>query len=330
MATRIAERVRDLAPDAWVINFTNPAGMITEAMSRVFGDRVIGICDSPLGLAARCVRALGLRPATDLGQLTIDYAGLNHLGWLQGLRDANGGDLLPRLLADPVALSSFEEGQLFGVEWLQTLGSIPNEYLHYYYFTREAIASARASEQTRGEYLVAQQHTFYAGLAGVQGERAWRAWDDVRHERNATYLAEARTEGEERHPDDIESGGYEGVALALMRAIAHDDPATLILNVPNRGTVPGLPDDAIVEVPCAVTAAGPAPLAVSPLPGAALGLVQQIKAVDRLAIEAAATRDPRRAVEAFALHPLVDSVNVARALLTTYRERIPTLDAVFQ
>lgn len=105
VAVRIARRIAELAPDAWVINFTNPAGLVTEAMSRVLGDRVVGICDSPVGLGRRVARILGANP----DEAWIDYVGLNHLGWLRGLR-VGGQDVLPRLLADEEALGSFEEG----------------------------------------------------------------------------------------------------------------------------------------------------------------------------------------------------------------------------
>ena len=135
VALDVARRIRRLAPEAWVINFTNPAGLVTQAMQSVLGDRVVGICDSPLGLAKRAAGALG----HDLDDLEIDYAGLNHLGWLTGLR-RDGRDVLPDLLADETALAAIEEGHLFGTDWLRTLGALPNEYLYYYYFTRDAIA----------------------------------------------------------------------------------------------------------------------------------------------------------------------------------------------
>src|SRR5262249_8295749 len=111
-AMRIAERVAAVAPDAWVINFTNPAGMVTEAMQRVLGGRVIGICDSPVGLCRRAARAVGADP----DRAGYDYVGLNHLGWLRGLW-VDGRDALPGLLADAERLESFEEGKLFGAEW---------------------------------------------------------------------------------------------------------------------------------------------------------------------------------------------------------------------
>jgi 6-phospho-beta-glucosidase len=325
VALHVAHRVAAVAPDAWVINFTNPAGMITEAMQSVLGDRVVGICDSPIGLGRRAAATLGIDPA----ETVVDYVGLNHLGWLRGVSH-RGRDVLPDLLADDLLLGSMEEGQLFGLDWLRTLGVVPNEYLYYYYFTRDAVRSITGSGQTRGEYLLDQQRAFYAGLAGNgSGAGALAEWDRVRMERNATYMKEARDADEERDEADVQGGGYEGVALAIMAAISRGEPAELILDVRNRGTVAGLPDDAVVEVPCTVDADGPHPHEVSPLVGHPLGLVQQVKAVERLVIEASTTGSPARAVEAFALHPLVDSVTVARELLAGYRARIPAVDAVF-
>lgn len=163
VAREIARRVAALAPDAWVINFTNPAGLVTEAMAGVLGDRVIGICDSPVGLGRRVARVLGVDPAT----ARPDYVGLNHLGWLRGLY-VDGRDQLPRLLGDASLLGSFEEGRLFGPEWLAPLGAIPNEYLHYYYFNRDTVRAYRSAERTRGAFLHDQQAGFYAELGGAE------------------------------------------------------------------------------------------------------------------------------------------------------------------
>jgi 6-phospho-beta-glucosidase len=313
VAVDIARRVARLAPDAWVINFTNPAGLVTEAMSRHLGDRVIGICDSPVGLGRRIARVLGVDPR----RAWIDYAGLNHLGWVRGLRVA-GRDELPRLLADPGLLDSFEEGRLFGAEWLRSLGAIPNEYLHYYYFNREAVHACQQAEKTRGAFLLGQQARFYEE-ARSPGTSALAAWDRTRAEREATYMAENReTAGAgEREADDL-SGGYEKVALALMRAIARDERTTLILNVRNRGTLSALDSEAVVEVPCLVDASGAHPVSAGPLPGHATGLVCAVKAVEREVLAAAESGSRTTAVRAFALHPLVDSVNVARRLVDGY------------
>ncbi|MEU7278178.1 6-phospho-beta-glucosidase [Streptomyces sp. NPDC045431] len=308
VATAIARRVAAVAPDAWVINFTNPAGLVTEAMARVLGDRVIGICDSPVGLGRRVARLLGADPA----EAWFDYVGLNHLGWLRGVR-VGGRDELPRLLADPEALGSFEEGRLFGAAWLRSLGAIPNEYLHYYYFNREAASAYRGAERTRGAYLRDQQAAFYGSPSLV-------TWHSTLAEREATYMAANRAAAGagERAAEDLEPGGYEQVALALMRAIARDERATLILNVRNRTTLSVLDADAVVEVPCLVDANGAHPVAVAPLPYHAVGLVTAVKAVEREVLAAAESGSREAAVKAFALHPLVDSVAVARRLLDAY------------
>lgn len=320
VADDVARRVARLAPDAWVINFTNPAGLVTEAMSRHLGDRVIGICDSPVGLGRRIARVLGADPKTAF----VDYVGLNHLGWVRALRVA-GRDELPRLLGDPVLLGSFEEGRLFGADWLRSLGAIPNEYLHYYYFNRETVRAYQEAERTRGAFLRDQQARFYE-RAGDPGVSALQAWDRTRAEREATYMAENRESAGagEREADDL-SGGYEKVALALMRAIARDERATLILNVRNRSTLTALDADAVIEVPCLVDASGAHPLAADPLPGHATGLVCSVKAVEREVLAAAESGSRAAAVTAFALHPLVDSVTVARRLVEGYTEVHPGL-----
>ncbi|MER5825488.1 6-phospho-beta-glucosidase [Streptomyces mirabilis] len=320
VAVDIAQRVARLAPDAWVINFTNPAGLVTEAMSRHLGDRVIGICDSPVGLGRRIATVLGANPR----EAWIDYVGLNHLGWVRGLRVA-GRDELPRLLADPELLGSFEEGKLFGVEWLQSLGAVPNEYLHYYYFNREAVRAYQQAEKTRGAFLRDQQEQFYAEMRRPD-TAALSAWDRTRAEREATYMAENRDAAGagERDADDL-SGGYEKVALALMRAIARDERTTLILNVRNRGTLGVLDAEAVIEVPCLVDANGAHPVAVDPLPDHASGLVCAVKAVEREVLSAAESGSRTTAVKAFALHPLVDSVNVARRLVEGYTSVHPGL-----
>ncbi|MEU8520865.1 6-phospho-beta-glucosidase [Streptomyces sp. NBC_01216] len=321
VATHIARRIAAVAPGAWVINFTNPAGLVTEAMSRVLGDRVVGICDSPVGLGRRVARLLGADP----DEAWIDYVGLNHLGWLRGLR-VGGRDELPRLLGDERALGSFEEGRLFGPEWLRSLGAIPNEYLHYYYFNREAVRAYRQAERTRGAYLRDQQAGFYRE-AGEPGTGALAAWRCTLAEREATYMAANRKAAGvgERAEEDLESGGYEKVALALMRAVARNERATLILNVLNRGTLSVLDDDAVVEVPCFVDATGAHPVTVAPLPYHAVGLVTAVKGVEREVLAAAESGSRATAVKALALHPLVDSVSVARRLLDGYTAEHPGL-----
>ncbi|MFF4695593.1 family 4 glycosyl hydrolase [Streptomyces chattanoogensis] len=313
VALRIAERIAALAPQAWVINFTNPAGMVTEAMSQVLGDRVIGICDSPVGLVRRAARAAGADP----DRVAYDYIGLNHLGWLRSLT-LDGAELLPRLLADEAALGSFEEGRLFGADWLRTLGALPNEYLHYYYFRRETLRSVQEAAETRGEFLDHQQGGFFERAAAAGGpEAAYELWERTRLEREETYMAESReaSGGWQRDSHDLEGGGYDRVALALMHALADDRGTRLILNVRNGSTVPQLAPDAIVETVCEVTSQGARPLPCAPLREDQLGLMLQVKAVERAAVEAATFKDRNAALRALALHPLVDSPTVAAHIL---------------
>lgn len=321
-AMRIARVVAEEAPGAWVINFTNPAGMITQAMQQVLGPRVIGICDSPIGLGRRAAQALGLDPAAT----RFGYSGLNHLGWLQSLT-VQGRDVLPDLLARPDLLKGTEEGRLFGPEWLGMLGAIPNEYLYYYYFNRDTVAAIRGAAETRGEYLRRTQAQFYRDAAA--SDDPYRVWVEAHHGRDASYMAEARAEGEERDEADMAAGGYEGVAVAIMRAISAGERASIILNVRNGSALAGLPADAVVEVPCVVDGSGPVLLEPEQLTGHMLGLAATVKECEMGIISAAESGSDAEAIRALAIHPLVDSATSAKKLLAGYRAAIPEVEAVF-
>ena len=149
--------------------------------------------------------------------------------------------------------------------------------------------------QTRGTFLLEQQSAFYAETAR-HPEQALELWQKTRAERESTYMVESRevADAGERDERDMAAGGYEQVALSLMRAIAHNERASLILNVRNRGVLRHLDDDAVVEIPCTVDANGALPVTVSQLTDHQAGLVCAVKAVERSTIEAAAERLPRR------------------------------------
>lgn len=153
------------------------------------------------------------------------------------------------------------------------------------------------------------------------------AWHRTLADREATYMAANREAAGigERDEEDLESGGYEKVALALMRAIARDERTTLILNVRNGATLSVLDADAVIEVPCFVDANGAHPVSVAPLPYHAVGLVTAVKAVEREVLAAVESGSRATAVKAFALHPLVDSVAVARRLVEGYTTEHPGL-----
>lgn len=331
VVTRIAERIAALAPAALVIDFTNPAGMVTEALQAVLGDRVVGICDTPSELAHRVAVAVGVDPAAT----TIDYVGLNHLGWLRGLR-VGDHDVLPDLLADGDRLATLEEATVFGPQWLRAIGTIPNEYLWYWYLTREAVHAVATSSRTRGEVLRQQQESFYAAVAADPSDAA-RRWTRTLAVRSAGYMAEARADTghapdgpDGLPPEPPAASGYAGVALAVLAATTGGPPATLVLNVANRGTVAGLPDDAVIEVPVTVDGSGMSPPPLRTQPDLhQLSLMAAVKAVERLTIQAALAGSTELAERAFALHPLVDSLSSARALLIGYRAQIPEVDEVF-
>jgi 6-phospho-beta-glucosidase len=329
-ADAIARRIAELAPDAWVISMTNPAGIITEVMAAVLGPRVIGVCDSPVGLIRRACAAAGVDPGPTLGAVTdrvdADYLGINHLGWLRALR-AGGADLLPALLNDPERLRLTEEGRLFGPDLVAALGAIPNEYLYWYYAGSEALRDVLAAGRTRGEHVRERQQAFYAAAAaalsgGAGPAGAAKLWQEANDERNRSYFAELRTGGNagERDEADVAAGGYESVAIALASALCGGPTARLILNVRNRGTVPALPPDMVIEVPCRVDANGPVPLPVSAPSAHQLGLMSVVRASERdIADAALMAADAREqadalALRAFASHPLVGSLDAARAL----------------
>jgi 6-phospho-beta-glucosidase len=320
----LARRVAKRAPDAWFVNFTNPAGLVTEAIRDELGDRAVGICDSPAGLCRRVAAALGRRPE----ELWFDYFGLNHLGWLRSVEHGTR-DLLPELLGDDERLAAIEEGRLFGGEWLRALGMIPNEYLFFYYFASDTVGALRSGLQSRGEFLLHQQAAFYSEN-GRSPEEALHAWRRTRREREETYFAEAHAAAEIEATETWEDvGGYEGEALAVVEAIALDRRRVIILDTANRSSMPFLDASAVVEVPCVVDRTGARPIAVGDVPGHARALIESIKEVERLTIRAARTRSHDVALKALALHPLVPSVNVARRILDAYSVRQAELAELF-
>ena len=324
---RIATVVRDRAPDAWFVNFTNPAGLVTEAVRTVLGDRVIGICDSPTALWRHVAAALG-RP---MSSLRPAYVGLNHLGWLTALWE-EGHDVLPALLRDD-RVAGVHEVQLVGVSDVRERGTIPNEYLAYYQATGDVIAAFRR-DGPRSEILAQQQSAFYDVELSSPTESlaAWRRAKDARH---STYMAEMRdaeitavahhvssqvVKNTQNALSDDEAG-YGGVAAAFVRAVANDTGERLILGIRNSGTVAWLDDDATVEVPSVVGSDGPLPLEAAKLPNVERRLMERAREAERATLAAVSSPSRMAVVDAIACHPVVPSRELAERIVDGYLGR---------
>jgi 6-phospho-beta-glucosidase len=320
VALHAARLQTEIAPEAWLINFTNPAGMITQALSNTMGHRVIGICDSPIGLVRRACRALGLSPE----EVEFDYAGINHLGWLTSLRH-HSQEMLPALLHDDERLQTTEEGRLFGPGLLRDLGAIPNEYLYFYYAARE-VAQTLQDSPTRGEVILGEQDQFYLAAAD-RTDQAAALWELTRTHREQTYLAEARTE--ERDELDLSGGGYEEVALDLAQALTTGSRTEMIVNGRNGSAFHQLPPDTVVETRCTVDAQGARPIAGPDLSLHQLGLVASVRAAEELVIQAVRERSKELAIHGFAIHPLIGSRLIATNLVDSVVRDEPSVAALF-
>jgi 6-phospho-beta-glucosidase len=274
--TEIAERMQVVAPEAWLINFANPAGLVAEAIMRT-GARSVGLCNLPLTYER------GLAGAFGEGTV-LDYFGLNHLSWVRAVIDPAGEDRLPQVLA------SFPEEGEFPRKLVETIGLLPCYYLRYYYLT-SAVLAEQKSHPTRAEEV-------------MEIERA--------------TLAKYAEPGLVERPEELSQRGgawYNTAAVNFIRAVTEDSGQRQVLNVLNNGVIDGLPDDATVEVPCEVGAGGAVPLPVAPPPEHARGLMEAVKAYERLTIDAALSGSRRTALQALLAHPLVRDHDVAVPLL---------------
>jgi 6-phospho-beta-glucosidase len=327
--------MRAVCPEAWLLNFANPAGMLAEAVIHDGGwTRAVGICDGPTALLRGAADLLGV-PAADV---FIDYFGLNHLGWARGVWH-QGRDRLPEVIDRITQLGGHAPGFPFAPGLIAALGMLPNEYL-YYYYSPDAVANLRRAGRTRGEQLLALNTQLYADLERARAAEDFEAmqaiFDRYHRARGDSYFV-AETGGGPAHeanghdlsqlsPEQanaLADEGYAGMALNVMEALAGTSgaPQTLILNVANKGAVAGMRDDDVVETVCWVGKGLIRPLAVGAVPDHALGLMKQVKAYERLTIEAALTGSYRAALAALVLHPLVPSAEVAQQLLDTYIAR---------
>jgi len=317
-----ARVIEEAAPDALLVNFTNPVGIVMQALHDHSSVRAVGICDGPISMQRSVAEFLGL-PSD---RVHADYFGLNHCGWIHRVL-VDGRDRLPELLDRFEELQAADEDwRLFDPALVRAIGMLPMEYLYFYYYRDQAVAHIRGSGSSRGRQLQDLNDALWPRLraavdAGdLAGARA--AWERAMSERDATYFARERGElvsEEMEEPADVFEGeGYEGVATAVMSAAVRRRRTTLILDVPNQGAIPGLRNDDVVEVTCLADEHGAHPLAQGPMPEPALALVESVKLYERLTVTAAVDGSFDAALAALLAHPLVASYPAARAILDEY------------
>jgi 6-phospho-beta-glucosidase len=279
----IADRVRELAgPDAWIVDFTNPVGIVTRALLDA-GHRAVGLCNVAITLQRRFAALLGVEPA----HVVVDQVGLNHLTWVRGVL-LDGEDVLAGLLeehGDELA----EEVQL-PRRLLEELGAVPSYYLRYFYEHDAVLA-----EQLDGVPRAATVAEIEAGLLELYRDPSLNEKPALLEQRGGAFYSEA--------------------AAGLVRSLAYDIGDVHEVDIRNDGTLAGLADDDVVEVPARVEAGRIVPLEQPPLAPELLGLVQHVAAYERLTAEAAVTRDPVTAKKALLTHPLIAQYELTEDLL---------------
>ncbi len=294
IAIEQARLVERLSPDAWLVNFTNPAGLITQAVNDHSKARIVGICDTPTELFHNIARALG-EPADEV---ECDYVGLNHLGWVRGVR-VRGEDVFDRLLADDDLLRQLYLAPLFDFEMIRTLRLIPTEYLFFYYEKRRALDNQRRQGGSRGAEIQRLNDDLLATLTSRldagDGEAAVDIYAAYLNRRSGSYMKlEAEGGSAFDHGVSLEGDlfrvatGYHRIAIDVMSALTGAKPARIVVNTRNRGALPDLPDDDIVEIASDISLDSIVPRPIASLPDAVNGLVRSVKGVrargDRLGV----------------------------------------------
>lgn len=266
------------APGAWVLNFTNPAGLVTQALSD-HDARAIGLCNIPIGFQRMFARQLGVDPAS----VQLEHVGLNHLSWERGVL-VDGEDKLPHLI-DVYADQLGEEIDLPG-GLIKLLGALPSYYLRYFYLTQDVLDHQQTDKPRAQEVMEIE-----ADLLKMYADPALDVKPKLLEQRGGAFYSEA--------------------AAMLAESLLLDNGDVQVVNVKNGGAIPNLAETDVVEVPCRISADGAVPQPQRPLPPEMLGLVQQVKAYERLTVEAATTGDRDTAVKALMANPLVANYRLA-------------------
>lgn len=281
------ETARRAAPDAWIVDFTNPVGIVTQALLNS-GARAIGLCNVAIGLQRQLAAHFGVEP----DRVALEHVGLNHLTWERAV-SVDGEDRLPDLLKREGDWIADEIG--LPVELIRDLRAIPSYYLRYYY-RRDEILAEQLTGRSRAEVVA-----------------------DIERELLEMY----RDPTLDRKPALLEQRGgafYSEAAAQLIASLHSGTGDVQVVNVRNDGALPDLPDSAVVEIPARIDRSGPKPLPLAPLAPELRGLVQSVKAYEELAVQAAITGDRTVAFKALLAHPLVGRYELARDLVTALLE----------
>lgn len=279
----VAERARRLAaPDAWIIDFTNPVGIVTRSLLDN-GYRAVGLCNVAIGFQRRIAAMLQVDPQ----RVQLNQVGLNHLSWIRGVKIDETEKLTEVLdrFGDELA----EEIDV-PVELLRTIDAIPSYYLHYFYCEREALAEM-LSGPTRAEQVMAIEDQ----LLQMYADPNLVTKPALLEQRGGAHYSEA--------------------AAQLLSSLVNNTGDVQVVDVLNNGTITGLPDQAVVEVPCVIDREGAHPVTQQPLPPEMLGLVQHVTAYEELTLEAALTGDRSVALRALLANPLIGEWADATSLL---------------
>jgi 6-phospho-beta-glucosidase len=278
----IAERARQRADRAaWIIDFTNPVGIVTRALLDA-GHRAVGLCNVAIGFQRHFAGLLGVPP----GQVGLDHVGLNHLTWERAVT-VDGTDRLPEL----IAAHGPQIAELTGlpVSVMQAIGAVPSYYLRYFY-EHDAVVAQERGRPTRAQEVASLERD----LLGMYADPALDRKPELLGQRGGAYYSEA--------------------AVALLASLVTARRDVQVVNVRNAGTMAFLPDDAVIEVPAVIGAGGPEPVAVAPLSPLMRGLVGHVAAYEELALDAARRGGRARVAAALLAHPLVGQFDLAGQL----------------
>ncbi|WP_445323821.1 6-phospho-beta-glucosidase [Paenibacillus sp. FSL R5-0407] len=286
----ICRDIEELAPNAWMLNFTNPAGMVTEAVTKYSRVKTVGLCNSPINFKKFLAEAY----QTPESQVLPEFVGINHLHWVTSAL-VDGKERLPELLMGKGEYTAKNVPTMgWDPEFLQSLVCIPTYYLKYYYMTTEMLEEEKTALEKDGT------------RADVVSR--------VEKELFELYADETL----EDKPKQLEQRGgafYSEAAVHLMQSLYLGRNDIQTLNVRNGGIYDFLPEDASIEINCVVTSGGPIPLVPKHVPQQIKGLLHAVKTYESLAIDAAVSGDRGLALQAMVHHPLVPSVSIAKVLL---------------